>query len=175
MKETAIKELRRKLKVPQKEKDGIQLTVDKLKNASKSLDKLIDCQIIDNYKKRLGYESYNEVPPPYTENFMPPKPDLSYIGLDEFAVKPVVENKSSKEETKAVRKNLDDPIVEECVSDDEKENVTQPKIVKKTVRPSIVKKKLVKPRQQEKTTRKTIEKVENNMQKTHRPKGNQRN
>nr|GEX73694.1 ribonuclease H-like domain-containing protein [Tanacetum cinerariifolium] len=34
-------------------------------------------------------------------NFMPPKPYLPYIGLDEFAVKLVVENKSSKEETKA--------------------------------------------------------------------------
>nr|GEY47856.1 ribonuclease H-like domain-containing protein [Tanacetum cinerariifolium] len=30
-------------------------------------------------------------------NFMPPKPDLFYIGLDEFAVKPVVENKSSED------------------------------------------------------------------------------
>nr|GEV85880.1 ribonuclease H-like domain-containing protein [Tanacetum cinerariifolium] len=113
MKDMAIKELRRKLKVAQKEKEGIQLTVEKLKNASKSLNKLIDCQIVDNCKKGLGYESYNAVPPPYTGNFMPPKPDLSYIGLDEFAVKPVVENKSNEEETKAVRKNLDAPIIED--------------------------------------------------------------
>nr|GFB64502.1 hypothetical protein [Tanacetum cinerariifolium] len=62
-----------------------------------------------------------------------------YIGLDEFAVKLVVENKSSKEETNAVRKNLDASIVEEWVSDDKEENVTQPKIVKKTVKPSIPK------------------------------------
>nr|GEV62440.1 hypothetical protein [Tanacetum cinerariifolium] len=61
---------------------------------------------------------------------------------DEFAVKPVVENKSSEEETKAVRKNLDAPIVEEWVSDDEEENVTQPKIVKKIVKPSIRNKKV---------------------------------
>nr|GEW87154.1 hypothetical protein [Tanacetum cinerariifolium] len=96
----AIKELRRKLEVAQKEKDVIQLTVEKLENASKSLNKLIDCQIVDNYKKGLGYESYNAVLPPYTGNFMPSKPDLSYTGLDKFAVKPVVDNKSSKEETK---------------------------------------------------------------------------
>nr|GEW02057.1 hypothetical protein [Tanacetum cinerariifolium] len=70
-------------------------------------------QIVDNSKKGLGYESYNAVPPPYTINFMPPKPDLSYTGLDEFAVKPVVENKSSEEETKAVRKNTDATIIEE--------------------------------------------------------------
>nr|GEW71721.1 ribonuclease H-like domain-containing protein [Tanacetum cinerariifolium] len=90
---------------------------------------------------------------------MPPKPDLSYTGLDEIAIKPVVENKSSEEETKAVRKNPDAPIVEEWVSDDEEDNVTQPKIVKKTVRPIIVKKEFVKHRQQKKTARKTVKKT----------------
>nr|GFB96293.1 hypothetical protein [Tanacetum cinerariifolium] len=106
---------------------------------------------------------------------MPPKPGLSYTGLDEFVVKPVVENKFSEVETKAVRKNVDALIVEEWMSDDEEENVSQPKIVKKIVRPNIVKKVLVKPRQQEKTVRKTVKKVENNRQNNHRPRGNQRN
>nr|GEX39744.1 ribonuclease H-like domain-containing protein [Tanacetum cinerariifolium] len=90
--------------------------------------------------------------------FMPLKPDSSYTGLDEFAVKPVVENKSSKEETKAIRKNLDAPMVKEWVLDDEEKNVAQPKIVKKTVKPSIPKIEFVKPRQQEKTARKNIKK-----------------
>nr|GEU66200.1 hypothetical protein [Tanacetum cinerariifolium] len=142
MKEIAITELRRKLEVAQKEKDGIQLIVEKLENASKSLNKLIDCQIVDNYKKGLGYENYNAVPPPYTWNFTPLKPYLSSTSLDEFADKTVVENKSSEEETKSVRK--DALIIKEWVSDDEEENVNQPKIVKKTVRPSIVKKEFVK-------------------------------
>nr|GEW11491.1 ribonuclease H-like domain-containing protein [Tanacetum cinerariifolium] len=53
-----------------------------------------------NSKKGLGYEIYNAVSPPYTGNFIPLKPNLTYIGLDKFAVKPVVENKSSEEETK---------------------------------------------------------------------------
>nr|GEW74956.1 hypothetical protein [Tanacetum cinerariifolium] len=72
-----------------------------------------DSKIVDNYKKGLGYENYNAVLPPYTGNFIPPKPDLSFTHLDEFAVKPVVENKSSEEETKAVRKNNDALIIEE--------------------------------------------------------------
>nr|GFB09693.1 hypothetical protein [Tanacetum cinerariifolium] len=148
MKEIAIKELRRKLEVAQKEKDGIQLTVDKLENASKGLNNLIKCQIVDNCKKGLGYKNYNAVSPPYTRNFMPPKPDLSYTSLDEFANKPIAENtKSSKEESKAVRKNNDAPIIKEWVSDDEENNVTQPNIVKKTVQPNIVKKEFVRPRQ----------------------------
>ncbi|GKA17339.1 hypothetical protein Tco_0697176 [Tanacetum coccineum] len=89
---------------------------DKFENASKSLDKLIECQIVDNCKKGLGYEKYNAVPPPYTGNFMPPTPDLSFTGLDEFVNKPVVENSkamSSEEEPKVVRKNDDAPIIEE--------------------------------------------------------------
>nr|GEX53557.1 hypothetical protein [Tanacetum cinerariifolium] len=92
MKKIAIKELRKKLEIAQKEKDSIQLNVDKLENASKRLNKLIDCQIVDNCKKGLGYENYNQVLPPYTRNFMPLKPDLSFTGLDEFVNKPVVEN-----------------------------------------------------------------------------------
>nr|GEW67352.1 retrovirus-related Pol polyprotein from transposon TNT 1-94 [Tanacetum cinerariifolium] len=95
--------------------------------------------------------------------------------VNEFAVKPVVENKSSEEETKAVRKNNDVPIIKEWVSDNEVEEVTQPKIKKKTVKPSIVKKEFVKPRQQEKTARKTVKKVEHNRINIHRPKGNKRN
>ncbi|GJT89317.1 ribonuclease H-like domain-containing protein [Tanacetum coccineum] len=74
-KDIAIRELRKKLEIAQKEKDGIQFNVNKFKNASKSLDKLIDSQIVDNCKKGLGY---NAVPPPYTGNFMPPTPDLSF-------------------------------------------------------------------------------------------------
>nr|GEV22862.1 hypothetical protein [Tanacetum cinerariifolium] len=87
---------------------------------------------------------------------MPLRPDLSYTGLDEFDVKPVVENKSSEEETTEVKKNTDAPIIKEWVSDDKKKNVTQPKIEKKTIRPNIAKKEFVKPRQQEKTATKTF-------------------
>ncbi|GJY20970.1 hypothetical protein Tco_0393536 [Tanacetum coccineum] len=157
--EITIRELRKKLEIVQKEKDGIQLNVDKFEHASKSLNKLIECQIVDNCKKGLGYENYNAVPPPYTGNFMPPTPDLSFTGLDKFVNEPVVENckaMSSEEEPKVVRKNDDAPIIEEWVSDDEEEDVSQPKIEKKTVRPSIVKKESVKSKQQEKTASKTV-------------------
>ncbi|GKE22912.1 ribonuclease H-like domain-containing protein, partial [Tanacetum coccineum] len=169
------RELRKKLEIAQKEKDGIQLNVDKFENASKSLNKLIECQIVDNCKKRLGY---NAVPPPYTRIFMPPKPDLSFTGLDEFVNKPVVENckvMSSEKEPKAVRKNDDAPIIEEWVSDDEEEDVSQSKIEKKIVMPSIVKKEFVKSKQQQKTARKTVKQVEQHRQKTHSLRGNQRN
>nr|GEV42613.1 hypothetical protein [Tanacetum cinerariifolium] len=129
-------------------------------------------------KKGLRYENYNAVPPSYTGNFMPPTCDFSFTGLDEFVNKPVVENykaKSSKEEPKVVRKNDDALITEEWVLDNEKEDVSQPKIEKKTVRPSIVKIEFVKSKQQEKTARKTVKQVEQHKQNTHNPRVNQRN
>ncbi|GJZ18736.1 putative ribonuclease H-like domain-containing protein [Tanacetum coccineum] len=176
--EIAIIELRRKLEIVKKEKDGIQLNVDKFEHASKNLNKLIECQIVDNCKKSLSYENYNAVPPPYTGNFMPPTPDLSFTGLDEFVKEPVVENSkamSSEEEPMVVRKNDDAPIIVEWVSDDEEEDVSQPNTEKKIVRPSIGKKEFVKSKQQEKTTRKTVKQVEQHRQNTHSSRGNQRN
>nr|GEW92140.1 RNA-directed DNA polymerase homolog [Tanacetum cinerariifolium] len=118
-----------------------------------------DCQIVDNYKKELGYESYNAIPPPYTRNFMHPKLDLSFTRLDEFANEPVHENskaRSSDVEPKAVRKNNDALIIEEYVSNNKEEDVKQPKIEKKIVRPSIVKKAFVNSKPQKKIARKTI-------------------
>ncbi|GJU50062.1 hypothetical protein Tco_1219617 [Tanacetum coccineum] len=114
--EITIRELRKKLEKIQKGKYSIQFNVDKFENAYKSLNKLIECQIVDNCKKGLGYEKYNAVPRPYIGNFMPPTPDLSFTSLDEFVNKPVVENSnamSSKEEPKVVRNNNDALIIEE--------------------------------------------------------------
>ncbi|GJT29022.1 hypothetical protein Tco_0909297 [Tanacetum coccineum] len=178
--EITIGELRKKLEIVQKEKDGIQFNVDKFENASKSLNKIIESQIVDNCKKGLGY---NAVPPPLTGNFMPPKPDLSFTGLEEFTnepvvIKPVVENseaKASEAKPKAVRKNNGAPIIEDWVSDSEEENVSQTKIEKKTAKPSFVKIDFVKAKQTNKTDRKTAKQVEHNRQNTHIPRGNQRN
>ncbi|GKF49905.1 hypothetical protein Tco_0143156, partial [Tanacetum coccineum] len=176
--EITIRELRKKLEKAQKEKDSIQFNIDKFENASKSLNKLIECQIVDNYKKGLGYENYNAVPPPYTRNFMPPTPNLCFIGLGEFANKPIVENskaKSDEEVPKEVRKCNDALIIEDWVSNSEEENVSQTKTKKKTVKPSIAKIEFVKPKKQKKSARKTIKQVEKHRQNTHSLKGNQKN
>nr|GEV13726.1 hypothetical protein [Tanacetum cinerariifolium] len=121
LREVAITELRRKLELAQKQKDKIQLTVEKFENSSKNLSKLIDCQIVDKCKTGLGY---NVVPPPYTGNFLPPKPDFS--GLEEFVNKPIVteptvkkpavetsEAKASADKPKVVRKNFGLPLIED--------------------------------------------------------------
>nr|GEV23493.1 retrovirus-related Pol polyprotein from transposon TNT 1-94 [Tanacetum cinerariifolium] len=115
------------------------------------------------------------VPPPYIRNFMPLTHDMSYTSLDEFVSKPVDEiykAKSSEEEPKVVKKDNDAPIIEEWVSDDEEENVTQPKIEKKTVKPSIAKILFVISKQQKKTARKIVKQAKHLRQNTHSARGN---
>ncbi|GJW82892.1 putative ribonuclease H-like domain-containing protein [Tanacetum coccineum] len=114
---------RKKLEIAQKEKDGIQFNVDKFKNASKSLNKLIE---------------------------------------NEFVNKPVIKNRKSDEEVSKVVRKPDDSLIIDWVSDSEEENVSQTKTEKKTVKPSIAKIEFFKPKQQEKTTRKTVKQVDCN-------------
>nr|GEW05187.1 hypothetical protein [Tanacetum cinerariifolium] len=77
---------------------------------------------------------------------------FSFLSSDsKFVNKPVVENykvMSSEKEPKVVRKYDDAPRIKEWVSDGEEEDVSQPKIEKKTFRPSIVKIEFVKSKQQ---------------------------
>nr|GEX31753.1 putative ribonuclease H-like domain-containing protein [Tanacetum cinerariifolium] len=94
---------------------------------------------MDNCKKGLRY---NAVTPPHIGLFMPPKPDLSYIGLEEFTSEPTVETlnaKTSEDVPKVVKKDNGAPILEDWKSDDEDASVPQPKIEKKTVKPSVAK------------------------------------
>ncbi|GKA30443.1 ribonuclease H-like domain-containing protein [Tanacetum coccineum] len=158
LKEVAIAELRWKLELVQKQKDEIQLIVEKYENSSKSLSKLIDCQIVDKCKTSLGY---NVVPPPSTRNFMPPKPNFSFSGLKEFVNEPIVseptvkkpvvetsEAKASADKPTAVRKNNGAPIIKDWVSDSEEEDVPQAKKEKKTVKSSFAKIEFVKSKEQ---------------------------
>ncbi|GJU29036.1 hypothetical protein Tco_1172625 [Tanacetum coccineum] len=144
LREVAITELRRKLELTHKQKDEIQLTVENFENSSKNLIKLLDCRIVDKCKTGLGY---NAVPPPYTKNFMPPKPDLSFSCLKEFVNEPIVseptvkksvvetcEAKASETKSNAFRKSNGPPIIKDWVSDSEEEDVPQAKIKKKIVK-----------------------------------------
>ncbi|GJZ63742.1 putative ribonuclease H-like domain-containing protein [Tanacetum coccineum] len=138
--------------------------------SSTSSSSSINSEIKDKCKTRLGY---NAVPPPYTRNFMPPKPDLVYPSLDEFTKKPVVEAKTSEVKPKEVRKENDTPIIEDWVSDSDEEDVPKVKIVEMFNKPSFAKINFVKPTEQIKTPRKTS--VDKNRQITPSPRGNKRN
>ncbi|GJU08367.1 putative ribonuclease H-like domain-containing protein [Tanacetum coccineum] len=172
-----IKELQRKLELATKEKDEVPLTIQNFKNSSKSLSKLLDIQIMDKCKIGLGY---NTVPPPYTRNFMPPKPDLVYPSLYDFvdvneSVSESVVEKHIVEtnEPKEVRKENDTLIIEDWVSDSDEEDVPKVKTVKMFNKPSFVKINFVKSTKQIKSPRKTS--VNKNRQNTPSPRGNKRN
>nr|GEX73575.1 hypothetical protein [Tanacetum cinerariifolium]GFA10520.1 hypothetical protein [Tanacetum cinerariifolium] len=115
--------------------------------------------------KLLKCLEYNVVPPPYIENFLPLKPDLS--GLEEFinesivseatVKKPIVETseaKDSADKPKIERKNFDPPLMEDWISDSEDEAESTSKIEKKTVKPSFAKIEFVKSKKQVKSSRK---------------------
>ncbi|GJW57141.1 putative ribonuclease H-like domain-containing protein [Tanacetum coccineum] len=105
-------------------------------------------QILDKSRKGQGFVSYNAVPPPLTGLFLPPNLDLSYSGLEEFQ-QPKFEgygprpSKSVSEDTSnEIKESPDTPLVEELVSDD--------KLEKKIVFPTIAKIEFVRAKQQEK-------------------------
>nr|GEZ06521.1 hypothetical protein [Tanacetum cinerariifolium] len=80
----------------------------------------------DQVEEGLGY---NDVPPSYTRNFMPPKLDLVYSSLDdfvdvnEFVSDSVVKNPTVKSnEPKTDRKENEAPIIKDWVSESEEED-----------------------------------------------------
>ncbi|GJT62365.1 ribonuclease H-like domain-containing protein [Tanacetum coccineum] len=103
---------------------------------------------IAELKRKLGL-GYNDVPSPYTGNFMPPKSNLVYPSLDDFVE------------------------VNESVSESEEEDVPKIKIVEMFNKPSFTKINFVKSTEQVKSPRKIS--VDRNRQNTPSPRGNKRN
>ncbi|GJU94294.1 hypothetical protein Tco_1319050 [Tanacetum coccineum] len=123
---------------------------------------------MDKCKTGLGY---NAIPPPYTRNFIPPKPDLVYPSLDDFVEvnesisesiveKPTVETN----EPETVRNENGASIIEDWISDSDEENVPKVKTVEMFNKPSFAKINFVKSTEQVKSPRKTS--VDKNRQNT---------
>ncbi|GJT67675.1 hypothetical protein Tco_1019155 [Tanacetum coccineum] len=149
---------------------------------SESLNEILECQVIDKFKKGLGYnaataasptvegfvnltdksrsdKACHAIPPPLSGNFIPGKPDLTFIddiveseNLDVTTIvtpnnEKAIKNKGvfNTVESNTVRSECCAPINEELVSDGKK----------KTVVPTIPKVDVVRPKQQEKPVRKT--------------------
>ncbi|GKB86364.1 ribonuclease H-like domain-containing protein, partial [Tanacetum coccineum] len=104
-----------------------------------------DTEVNDKYK--IG-EGYHVVPPPYTGNFMPPKPDLVLADKDEYVF-----------------------MIEDWISDSENENKTEFKSRQR--KPSNAKVEFVKSNEHVKSPRESIKKVENNKQAEYPRKNSQ--
>ncbi|GJR57827.1 ribonuclease H-like domain-containing protein [Tanacetum coccineum] len=107
LRDNALVKNKRKLEKAEKERNELKLTLEKFQNSSKSLNNLLESQVSDKFKTGLGYNActaaspvvesfmnssemlenqeynrskgYHAVPPPYTRNFIPRKPDLTFI------------------------------------------------------------------------------------------------
>ncbi|GJV46272.1 ribonuclease H-like domain-containing protein [Tanacetum coccineum] len=106
LRDNALVENKKKLEKAKK-RDELKLTLKKFQNSSKSLNNLLESQVCDKFKTQLGYNAaspalesfvnssemlenqeynksksdkgYHAVPPPYTGNFIPSKPDLMFM------------------------------------------------------------------------------------------------
>ncbi|GJR96431.1 hypothetical protein Tco_0268605 [Tanacetum coccineum] len=155
LRDNALVENKKKLEKAEKERDELKLKLEKFQNSSKCLNNLLESQVSDKVKTGLGYNAashgiesfvntsemlkyqehdksksdkgYHAVPPPYTGNFIPSKPDLMFMdeiveseNMDVITVvtpsnNKTVENKGVPNivETDTVRKNnFSSPIVE---------------------------------------------------------------
>ncbi|GKE99474.1 hypothetical protein Tco_0022825, partial [Tanacetum coccineum] len=86
-----------------------------------------DTKVNDKYKT---CEGYHVVPPPYTGNFMPSKPDLVLADKDEYVFTKSVTNvpivATSKVKTSESKpKSVSEPLIEYSISDSENENETE--------------------------------------------------
>ncbi|GJW30074.1 hypothetical protein Tco_0046949 [Tanacetum coccineum] len=95
LRDNALTEFRKKFEKVEKERDDLKLTLEKFRNSSKNLSKLLEIQVSDKFKTGVGFDSqvndkyktsegYHAVPPPYNGNFMPPKHDLVLADEDEY-------------------------------------------------------------------------------------------
>ncbi|GKE59563.1 ribonuclease H-like domain-containing protein, partial [Tanacetum coccineum] len=189
LRDNALVENKKKLEKAEKERDELKLTLEKFQNLSKSLNNLLESQVIDKIKTGLGYNAaspavesfvnsskmlenqeyntsksdkgYHAVPPPYTGNFIPFKPDLTF--MDEIVesknidvitiITPSNVDNGDAVEPKTVRKNsFRPPVIEDWNYDDDSEVEFIPNVKDKTVRPSTEKIKFVK------SAKETIEK-----------------
>ncbi|GJT88695.1 hypothetical protein Tco_1070412 [Tanacetum coccineum] len=187
LRDNALNEYKMNLEKAEKERDQLKQTLEKFQNSSKSLNNILESQVIDKFKTGLAYDAataaspavksfvnltdnsesdkgYQSVPPPLSGNFIPCKPDLTFMdeiveseNLDVTTVVTpsnvkTVENKgvSNTVKSNTVRRECCAPINEELVSDGKK----------KTVFPTVSKIEFVEPKQPEKPVRKPVKYAE---------------
>nr|GEV67598.1 reverse transcriptase domain-containing protein [Tanacetum cinerariifolium] len=187
IRDKSITKLKNQFEESLKEKDDLNLKLEKFITSSKNLTNLINSKISPKDKTSLGYDSqlnerdlndihinksdvfesasdssvneseddnnqvndrykagegYHAVPPPYTGNLMPPRPDLSFVGLDDFVFKSVISetvtsvhetktsasksSKESMEKHKIVRYSA--PLIEDWESDSDDDCEIRPSI-----------------------------------------------
>ncbi|GJZ89914.1 putative ribonuclease H-like domain-containing protein [Tanacetum coccineum] len=151
LRDNALTKLRKKFEKAEKERDDLKLILEKFENSYKNLSKLLEIQVSDKFKTGVRYDSqvvnskvvdsqvndkqktgerYHAVPPPYTGNFMPPKPNLVLANEEEYvftkSITRVLAVATSKVKTSESKpKSVSEPLIEDWISDSEDENETE--------------------------------------------------
>ncbi|GJX83353.1 ribonuclease H-like domain-containing protein, partial [Tanacetum coccineum] len=140
VRDNSITKLKNKLAEALREKDDLKLKLEKFETSSKKLTDLLNSQISVDNKIGIGFYSqmtknelhdihknnsevfvkgYHAVPPLYTGNYMPLRPDLSFAALDDSVYKTIM-----SETITSVPRN------ESTASMFSKDNLEQPKYVR---------------------------------------------
>ncbi|GKE43839.1 hypothetical protein Tco_1471123, partial [Tanacetum coccineum] len=121
-------------------------------------------------------EGYHAVPPRYTRNFMPPKPNLVLADEDEYVFSELLtsvpavatsEVKTSESKPKSVSK----PLIEDWISDSENGNETWS--MSRQRKHSNAKVEFFKSNEHVKSPKQSVKKVENNKQAKYPRKNSQ--
>ncbi|GJR06144.1 putative ribonuclease H-like domain-containing protein [Tanacetum coccineum] len=167
-------------------KDKVGLGYDSQINESKVVHSVFNSRESDvenspvNDRFKTG-EGFHAVPPPYTGNYMPSRPDLSFAGLDDSVYKTKVSetetsiSKTSKdivEKPKTIRPSA--PIIEDWDTDSDNDSVFRPKTDQ--TKPKFTKINFIKSDENVKSVNKenTHKQVEY-PRKSQSPRGNRRN
>ncbi|GJX54396.1 putative ribonuclease H-like domain-containing protein [Tanacetum coccineum] len=156
LRDTALVENKKKLEKAEKQIDALKLTLKKFQNSSKSLNNLLESQVIDKFKTGLGYNATSSTASSSASrklwNFIPFKPDLTF--MDE-----IVESENMDVTTIVTPSNVKivesnhEWVIKDWKINDDSEVEFIPNVKDKTVRPSTEKIKFVK------SARETVEKV----------------
>ncbi|GJT59060.1 putative ribonuclease H-like domain-containing protein, partial [Tanacetum coccineum] len=128
----------------------------------------------ENDKYKIG-KGYHVVPPPYTGDFMPSKPDL-VLADGEYVFNESITSVSSAATSEAKTsesklKSVSEPLIEDWISNNEDEIETESK--SKQRKPSFAKIKFVKSNEHVKSPRESVKKVESNKQAKYLRKNSQ--
>ncbi|GJX93630.1 hypothetical protein Tco_0348216 [Tanacetum coccineum] len=106
LRDNALTEIRKKFEKAEKERDDLKLTLENQVFDSQ----VFNSQVNDKYKTSEGYHA---VPPPYTGNFMPPKPDLVLADKDEYVFSESVTSVHAVATSESKPKSVSEPLIED--------------------------------------------------------------
>ncbi|GKD41207.1 ribonuclease H-like domain-containing protein, partial [Tanacetum coccineum] len=107
--EIKINNLNMELEKVVKERDELKYKITKWEESTKNIDEILNSQMSARDKtdstsandRSSKAEGYKAVPPPITRNFLTPRADISFVGLDEYAIRnKIIESQTSELDTK---------------------------------------------------------------------------